>query len=289
MKLNVNSETGKLNSVILGIASDRGSKRHLNNPKFAEVVVNGIEPSEQSLINEIEGFYQVLLDNGVEVFRPENIAEHEQIFCRDIGFCIGNDFFIAKMRKENRQVEISAINYLTRNFSNVHIPPNDAFIEGGDIIVWKEYVFVGIGDRTNEIGLNFLKEIIGDKKQVIGFPLNVTDKGESNILHLDCAFQPIGLEYGLIYKEGFKEFPEPIYDIFGEKKLISVTQQEMYDMFPNIFSISPEKVVIDKSFERLSTELVKINILPIKINYGEVSKLGGLLRCSTCPLNRDDL
>ncbi len=106
---------------------------------------------------------------------------------------------------------------------------------------------------------------------------------------MDCAFQPIGTKYGIIYKNGFENVPQPIYDIFGEQNLIEVSQPEMYEMFPNIFSINPEKVVINTSFERLKKELIKKNIEPIGVDYGNVSKLGGLLRCSTCPINRDDL
>lgn len=289
MKVNINSETGKLKSVILGISSDRGTQRHLINPKYAEVVANGEDPLEEDLIEDIEAFNRVLLDNEVEVHRPKNITGQEQIFCRDIGFSIGSDFFVSKMKKENRQTEVSALEDLLTNFENVHLPTADVFIEGGDVIVWKDYVFVGIGDRTNERGINFLKEKIGGKKEVIAFPLNVTSEGKSNILHLDCAFQPIGTKYGIIYNDGFQNLPEAIYDVFGEENLINVNQKEMYDMFPNIFSINPEKVVIEKSFVRLSNELIKRNIEPIEINYSSISKLGGLFRCSTCPIYREDL
>ena len=273
----------------MGISSDRGTQRYLINPKYAEIVANGKDPIEEDLIDEIEAFNRILLENDVEVYRPKNIIGQEQIFCRDIGFSIGNDFFVSKMKKENRQIEVSAIEYLVNSFENVHFPTQNTFIEGGDIIVWKDYVFVGIGDRTNEIGFNFLKGKIGGEKEVIAFPLNVTSEGKSNILHLDCAFQPIGSKYGIIYNDGFQNLPEAIYDIFGEENLITVNQQEMYDMFPNIFSISPEKVVVEKSFVRLSNELIKRNIEPIEINYSNISKLGGLFRCSTCPIYRYDL
>jgi N-dimethylarginine dimethylaminohydrolase len=288
MEVNVNSETGKLNSVLLGIASDRGIE-HLNNPKHAEIAAKGEAPTEKELIEEVEEFNRILVENDVQVVRPKNISKQDQIFCRDIGFSIGNDFFVSNMKKENRQIEISAIDDLVKSFKKVHYPPKGAFIEGGDVLVWKNYVFVGIGDRTNRIGFNFLKSIIGDKKEVIEFPLNVTNEAKTNILHLDCAFQPVGVKFGIIYKEGFKNIPEPIYDIFGEKNLIEVSQQEMYDMFTNFFSINPEKAIIETSFERLKNELIKRNIEPITVNYGNVSKLGGLLRCSTCPINRDDL
>lgn len=289
LEINLNSETGRLNSVILGIATDRGEKKYLNNPKYTEIVAQGKEPMEHELRKEIEGFNRILLDHDVEVHRPENLLDQNQMFCRDIGFAIGKEFFISKMKKENRRAEIKGIESQIRNFKSVHYFPDNAFIEGGDIVVWKDYVFVGIGDRTNNLGLKFLKEKIGDKKTVVGFNLKVTDNAKSNILHLDCTFQPVGMKYGLIYKAGFCDIPEPIYDIFGERNLIEVTQDEMYHMMPNIFSIDPETVVIDKSFGRLEVELKKRSIRSIGIEYRSVSKLGGLFRCVTCPINRDDL
>ncbi len=180
MEVNVNSETGKLNTVVLGIASDRG-KEHFNNPKHAEIAAKGEAPTEKELIKEVEEFSRILIENDVNVIRPKNIVEQGQIFCRDIGFSIGNDFFVCNMKKQNRQAEINAINDIIKSFKKVHYPPKDAFIEGGDIIVWKNYVFVGIGERTNRIGFDFLKSVIGDKKEVIDFSLTVTNEGKSNI------------------------------------------------------------------------------------------------------------
>lgn len=289
MKVNINSETGLLKTLILGTANDRSKTKHLNNPKYAEIVKAWKSPTETDLIEEVETFHNVLIANNVKVLRPQNIPNHGQIFCRDIGFAIGNNFFIWNMQKINRQVEIKAIEYIINTFDKVYYPPENCFIEGWDIIVWKNYVFVWIWNRSNEWGLNFLKKTLWSDKEIIPFSINATNEGKSNILHLDCAFQPIGLKYAIIYKDWFQNPPNFIYDIWGENNLIQVNQKEMYDMFPNILSINPEKIVIEKSFTRLSKELIKRNIEPIKIKYSEVSKLGGLLRCSCCPIDRQDI
>ena len=289
MKVNVNSETGKLNTVILGIAYDRGDISYLNNPKHAEIAQRGEEPSEKVLIEEVEHFRGILEQNGVTVLRPENVVDQDQIFCRDIGFGIDDNFFLAKMRKANRQPEVNAIQSIVNNLSQVHTPPKGAVIEGGDVVVWKNRVFVGLGERTNQQGVDFLKEVLGNKKEVIPLPLNVTNEGATNILHLDCAFQPVGTHHALIYKGGFLQIPNAIYDVFGAENLIEVSQAEMYHMFPNVFSIHPELVVIEEAFERLANELAKRNIQTVKTQYSNVSKLGGLLRCSACPIDRDDL
>ena len=57
---------------------------------------------------------------------------------------------------------------------------------------------------------------------------------------------------------------------------------------PNIFSISPDVVVSDKAFTRMNNHLRnEWGITVEEIPYREISKMGGLLRCSTLPLVRE--
>ena len=57
-------------------------------------------------------------------------------------------------------------------------------------------------------------------------------------------------------------------------------------MFPNIFSVGPNDVIVEKGFTRLIQELENRGINCHKVKYSETSKLSGLLRCSTLPLFR---
>lgn len=283
--VNIQDETGPLKTVVLGHSTDKNPIKHINNPKYAESLRLGIEPSDDQLLCEIEGFAALLEEEGVKVLRPSNIPACTQIFPRDIGFVIDNTFVVSNMRFENRNCEYSGISNLVEKISRVLQPAPEINIEGGDIVLFKDYVFVGIGQRTSYAGLEYLKNHFS-QRQIIPIPLVVTDDPMSNILHLDCAMQPVGHDSAIIYEGGFIEIPETVYDLFPEKKRIIVTQREMYDMMPNIFSISPIKVIIDERFERLAKELKKRDIEPLAIPYIGVSRLGGLLRCSTLPLER---
>ena len=49
----------------------------------------------------------------------------------------------------------------------------------------------------------------------------------------------------------------------------------------------PNIVVSEKSFTRLNSWLRSFDIVVEEINYKEISKQGGLLRCSTLPLIRE--
>ncbi len=289
MQIRVKSETSPLEAVILGIAGDRPRVPHPNNPKIQEHTDKGTLPTEQGLIDNMNTFAKALEAHGVTVYRPKNIPNQDQIFTRDIGFVLGDTFVKANMQKDNRQVELEGIEHLIQQMPKVISPPDGATVEGGDVlVVHGKYIFVGMGERTNQKGIDFLKEHFGQEFEIHAFPLVVSDDPMKNILHLDCTFQPIGEKYAIFFEEGFAEKPTFLIDLFGEENLIKVTAQEMYDMFPNVFSIAPNIVAVDSAFTRLIGELEKRGLTVVPVEYREVSKLGGLLRCSTLPLRRNE-
>ena len=69
--------------------------------------------------------------------------------------------------------------------------------------------------------------------------------------------------------------------------MIKINKEEMYQGFSNIFSINEETVISDSTFVRLNSILVNQGINVEKVYYREISKFGGLFRCSTLPLNRN--
>jgi len=102
--------------------------------------------------------------------------------------------------------------------------------------------------------------------------------------------QPVGKENIIIYEEGFKNINEldKLKKIFGKNNMIQIDENEMYQGFSNIFSISNEIVVSDSTFTRLNSILKSLNIKVEEVYYREISKFGGLFRCSTLPINRSD-
>jgi N-dimethylarginine dimethylaminohydrolase len=58
-------------------------------------------------------------------------------------------------------------------------------------------------------------------------------------------------------------------------------------MNANVFSISENVIVSEKGFTRLNAELRKRGFTVEEVPYAEVSKMEGLLRCSTMPLIRE--
>ena len=153
-------------------------------------------------------------------------------------------------------------------------------------MLWDDFIFLGISDRTTKNAVTFIQELFPGKS-VLGFDLVVNqNSADNNILHLDCTFQPIGKDEAIIYYNGFENQPKALLDLFPKEKLFEVKLHEKNQMFPNIFSISPSKIVVEKGFERLKHELTERGYEVFEVTYSEISKLGGLLRCSTLPLKR---
>jgi N-dimethylarginine dimethylaminohydrolase len=110
-----------------------------------------------------------------------------------------------------------------------------------------------------------------------------------NVLHLDCCFQPIGKRKAIICPDCFVDKSDVDYLInyFGKKNSYIAYGQEAYMLISNLLVISPEVIVSDKRFKKINTWLEKSSFLVEKILYQNVSKMSGLLRCSTLPLLRE--
>jgi len=302
ISLNVNNEFGKLNEVILGIAQSNGGVPKLDecyDPKSREHVQNGTFPEEAHLSDELNQFLNVLKKYNVSVFRPTLIEDYNQIFSRDIAFVIGEKLVVSNIIKD-REKEINAIeNIISQiNPSNIIRLSNKARIEGGDVIIHNDHIFIGYSKeedfkqfqvaRTNEIAIEEIKENFSNKK-IVAFELKKSDyQAKENALHLDCCFQPIGKKMAIIYEEGFKrkEDVDYIKRLFGEDKLIKITQKEMYDMNSNVFSISEDTIVSEIGFKRLNSILRTKGFKVEEIKFSEIAKMEGLLRCTTLPLKR---
>ena len=301
--VNVKNETSQLKAVVLGTADDLGNTPSLQeayDPKSKEHILNGTYPEEDALVEEIAGFEHVLKRYGVQVFRPSIIKDYNQVFSRDIGFVIDDKFVRPRILK-NRGKERDGIQYLIDQIDpgSVIEAPEGVRIEGGDVMPWNDHLFVGYSEpadfnkyvvaRTNTEGVNFLRQHFPHRK-VKAFELKKSDDNPRlNALHLDCCFQPIGKDQAIIYPGGFKnpvDF-DFLVNYFGKDKIIEITQEEMYEMNSNVFSISPGVIISEVGFTRLNQALQGRGFTVEAIKYSETSKMEGLFRCSTLPLARE--
>jgi N-dimethylarginine dimethylaminohydrolase len=305
MQLNIKNETSTLRSVVLGQPCSIGPEpapEQTYDAKSYETARRGIYPKEEKIDREMSEFQQILQKYSVEIYRPRIIENCNQVFARDVAFVVDDTIIISNIIPD-REDEKEAYEEVFGNipYSKIFNLPEKAHVEGGDVILFDNIIFIGIYTapdyhtfktaRTNSYALSFLKEIC-PRKTFIPLELKKHDTDPRlGILHLDCTFMPVSRNRALIYKDGFLDRKDyfRIVEIFGQDNLFHITQEEMYYMNTNIFSLSPSAVVTENRFLRLNRHLEHEWGMTVEtVPYYEISKMGGLLRCSTLPLIREN-
>ncbi len=302
ININIENEYSCLKTVILGIASDLGDPPTVSDaydPRSLYHIKNNSYPIEDDLLREVDIFYNKLIKHNVEVIRPNNINNCNQIFARDLGFVISNLFFLSNI-VPNRHDELKGIEGTLKNLDvGVIKLPEFMHIEGGDVIVHNDKVFIGtysdddysklITARTNNSSIDYLKKMI-TSKEIIPIDLKKSNTDiYKNTLHLDCCFQTISDNKAIICPDGFKNQKDVEYLInyFGESNVFIADSDETFELTSNVLVISPDVIVSNIKFNRLNSWLENNGVLVEKVDYSNVSKMSGLFRCSTLPLNRE--
>lgn len=301
-RVGVHHETNALEWVVLGRADHSGpipTPQAAYDLKSRQHILAGTYPEEKELVAQLDAMRYALESHGVKVLRPELVAGCNQIFARDMGFVTDDHFFMSNILPA-REEEMQAIQHIISQIPTTQVVycPEEVHIEGGDVIVHGDHVFVGYYDqadypdmitaRTNKSAVTFLQNFFPNKK-VIGLELvkSSTDV-YTNVLHLDCCFQPVGKDKAIVYPQGFvnnKDF-QWIQEFFGHENLFVIDAEGLYEMHANVLSIGPDLVISDPSFTKLNQWLSVNGIQVVPVAYHEVSKQGGLFRCTTLPLVR---
>jgi len=303
LKLHVNNEYARLKSVLFGTAQTNGPIPSIENcydPSSLSHVLSGTYPTDADMQREMLAVMAVFQKYEVEVFRPSTIENCNQIFARDIAFVI-DDKFIKSNILPDRAKEYHALEALLQkiNPDDIIELPEACHVEGGDVILCNDYIFIGIYSgtdyadyitaRTNLQAAEAIQKLFPHKK-VKTFELRKSNSNPlENALHLDCCFQPLGNGKALIHDQGFlnKSDFKWLLDFLGTDNVFVVTPKEMSQMNCNVFSISKDVVISEQNFTRLNTWLTAQGYTVEKVPYAEISKQGGLLRCSTLPLIRN--
>ena len=252
IKLNVQDETSRLRAVILGTAKSCGEIPKIEDaydPKSIEHIKAGTYPLEKDMVIEMEALNTIFEKYNVKVYRPEIIENYNQIFSRDIAFVI-EDKLIRSNILPDREKEIDAIKYVLDTIEprNIITTSDDVHFEGGDVMLWGDYIFIGtykskdyadiITARTNMKGVNFIKKLFPNKIVKAFELVKSNTNAKKNALHLDCCFQPVGKDKAIIHKEGFKNEEDYnfLVNLFGKENLFEISAEEMYQMFSNVFS-----------------------------------------------------
>ncbi|WP_371069335.1 dimethylarginine dimethylaminohydrolase family protein [Sediminibacillus sp. JSM 1682029] len=259
-------------------------------PKYMEIT-EVINETQRHYINgnidvdlameQHETFARILEKHGAEVIRLE--PEHqlnEQVFTRDIGFCIGSRLFLSEMNTHIRGAEVDVLKQSLQDKGISYHRPFLQSIEGGDVMVDGDKIWVGISKRTTREAAETLQLQLGNDYQVIPLPI------DDSILHLDCAFNILSPDWALIYPDAFA--PADYQKLKENYHLIEVTAAEQFSMGTNVLSIGGGKVISMPQNKDVNEKMRRTGFQVIEVEFSEIIKSGGSFRCCSLPVYRSN-
>lgn len=278
--LQVKNEYNKLTKVLMASVDTF----HLHEPinSTQEYFYKNDPPVLSKMIAEQNAFAETLVRHGVEVVWADRRDDcTNQVNTRDVAFVVGNTFVVSPMKKEERKNEHYALETLISSFSSDDkvLRPQNGYIEGGDIILDEDTLYVGISQRTNDEGLQWLIKTFSSEFNVVPIYLN------NGFLHLDCVFNLLSSSDALVLEAGIRE--DSLNLIINRYNTIFAEQSEQANLPTNVFSVDPATVIADARNVITNERLRNCGKNVIELDYSESSKIGGSFRCSTCPLRRE--
>ncbi|MFD1032726.1 dimethylarginine dimethylaminohydrolase family protein [Metaplanococcus flavidus] len=258
-------------------------------PEYMEIrdVINDVQKKYQDenidtekAMQQHKEFVRVLQQEGVEtdLLDPSETFP-EQVFTRDIGFTVGDTVYIAEMAAEIRQGEESVLQKWLRNnnFKSETLGGGNR-VEGGDVLLDRETVYVGISSRTSKNAVEDLQKKLPDSEVI---PIKFDEK----YLHLDCVFNILSPTEALIYEEALDK---ETLDMLAERyTLIPVDADEQFALGTNVLSIGGRRVFSQPQNSKVNALMRANDFRVIEIDFSEIIKSGGAFRCCTLPLIRE--
>lgn len=268
---NVKNEFGGLREVIVGYGNT------LSNSEYLKKDPEAPKWNQDLMLRQQREFFEVLEKYGVKLkFVKTDEKLPWQMWTRDIGFVINNNFFYSKNREFVERVgEIDSIRSILDSFNaNKIIEIPNGTIEGGDVLVDEDEAYVGLSYRTNLQAVDLLRKYANIR----------TLKLPDNVMHLDTRLTILGRGYALILRDDFEK--DDIKYLESKYNLLGVTRVEALNLGTNVFVVNPETIVVAKQHNRIIEMLRKIDFNVETVDYSEPIKNLGAFRCTTLPLIR---
>ena len=236
----------------------------------------------EKALEQHDEFVNTLRGQGIEVILlPYHKKYPEQVFTRDIGFTLGETIFVADMASDVRNGEENVLKQWLEDEEISYYNIIGHQIEGGDVIIDRDTIYIGLSDRTNAEAIGHLQNLL--KKQFDIIPIDF----KSKYLHLDCVFNIVSPELALIYPDALK--PEHI-DLFKKRyEVIEVSEEEQFTLGTNVLSIGYKKIISLPVNKKVNEELRKRGFEIIEVDITEIIKSGGSFRCCTLPIHREPI
>jgi N-dimethylarginine dimethylaminohydrolase len=283
--MGVTSEYGRLRRVLL-CKPDYFKWQPIN-----ETARRVIREGQSFRIEDVKRQHQELCDAfksvGVEMLHVEPIKGLPyQVYTRDSGVTTKKGALLGRFREPVRQGEESAIEkLLIKEGIPVFGRVTKGVFEGGDVhYMDNETVACGLGARSNKEGIEEASRIM---KEALGLNL-ITVPFPAKFLHLDEVFVRVAERLCLAHVEALPEF---FLKMLRDKKIeiIDVSEEEVMELKCNVMSIDEKTIMSFKENTNTNERLEALGFEVLKPDIGILTRGGGGPRCSSFPLERDEV
>jgi len=249
------------------------------------------KPDFNRSLVEYELFERIFINAGIDIeyFEQDELVTIDSIYCRDASIVTDFGVILCSMGKSDRKSEPTSQRKL---YEKLDIPilaeiEPPGTIEGGDV-AWLDEKTLSVGHtyRTNENGIQQLKEILepkGIKVLVAHLPHY---KGQQDVFHLMSILSPIDTDLAVVYS--------PLMPIHFRNELlergfelVEVPEEEFDSMGCNVLAIAPRKCVMVDGNPKTRDALLRKGCEVQVYKGNEISlKGGGGPTCLTRPLSR---
>ncbi len=240
-------------------------------------------PNRSRAVRQHGIFIEKMLEFGIDVIAiPPSPERLEGVYTRDIAFVVGDQFIRANFTpliNGKPSPRLAEEDTVTGGIK----PPAGVIIEGGNVVVDHDHVFVGWGDRTNQAAVGWLQTLLGSSKQVVGLHLR------PGVLHLDCVFLPIVPANGapsraLIHEPAFVDPAELAFaeSVYGRIQKVHPSEVPLLGL--NAPCIDTHTRLVSKHAKRIIAAFREWGLKVVEVDLGEIIKAEGGPRCSTMPL-----
>lgn len=279
----VNSEYGKLKKVLLCRPEYLTISTTINVIQ-ENLIKSGNNINTKRACKEHDEFVEVFKSYGVEVLLAKTHPRCPyEVNTRDLGVTTTKGIIFGRYLKpirwgEHRLAETTLYQYKIPIYHKM----DKGTFEGGDFMyVNKKLAFVGIGIRTNILGVNDLKIALHD----VDIELMPVDFDE-DYLHLDMICNVIGEKVAVVCPDAL---PEQVLNSLNEEKfqLIKVSKEDVFLHACNLLNIGNDTIISHRQAEKVNEKLKALGFKVEVLNLKEILKSGGGPRCISFPFERE--
>lgn len=225
----------------------------------------GLPDYENALVQHAD-YVAALKECGLEVTELDAVEEFpDSCFVEDVALMTPKCAILTNPGAESRRGEVAHIESAVRShYDVVEEITMPGFVEAGDIMMVGDHYYIGLSERTNQLGADQMIAIL-EKHGMSGSVVEM-----SEMLHLKT-----GLGYlednNLVACGEFLTKPE-----FQKYNLIEIDQADSYSA--NSVWINGT-VLVPKGFENTSKAIEKLGYKVREVDVSEYQKLDGGLSC----------